>query len=96
MAVSELPGNPNAVWTVRRHVDGNACCVHRVLVIGGVLVKITFQAVVPTRGLYSSSIFYLDLSKLIKDEVTGVPELCFYNPFRLRRQAKSLQTVLTL
>lgn len=22
MAVSELPGNPNAVWTVRRHVDG--------------------------------------------------------------------------
>lgn len=24
MAVSELPGNPNAVWTVRRHVEGNA------------------------------------------------------------------------
>lgn len=23
MAVSELPGNPNAVWTVRRHVEGN-------------------------------------------------------------------------
>lgn len=22
MAVSELPGNPNAVWTVRRHVEG--------------------------------------------------------------------------
>ncbi len=22
MAVSELPGNPNAVWTVRKHVDG--------------------------------------------------------------------------
>ena len=23
MAVSELPGNPNAVWTVRRHIEGN-------------------------------------------------------------------------
>lgn len=22
MAVSELPGSPNAVWTVRRHKDG--------------------------------------------------------------------------
>ena len=22
MAVSELPGNPNAVWTVKRHVEG--------------------------------------------------------------------------
>lgn len=22
MAVSELPGNPNAVWTVRRHIEG--------------------------------------------------------------------------
>lgn len=22
MAVSELPGNPNAVWTVRKHVEG--------------------------------------------------------------------------
>lgn len=22
MAVSELPGNPNAVWTVRKHIDG--------------------------------------------------------------------------
>jgi hypothetical protein len=22
MAVSELPGNPNAVWTVKRRVDG--------------------------------------------------------------------------
>lgn len=31
MAVSELPGNPNAVWTVRRHVEGKKtlilCCV---------------------------------------------------------------------
>lgn len=26
MAVSELPGNPNAVWTVRRHVEGNTDC----------------------------------------------------------------------
>ena len=23
MAVSELPGNPNAVWTVRKRADGN-------------------------------------------------------------------------
>lgn len=23
MAVSELPGNPNAVWTVKRRLDGN-------------------------------------------------------------------------
>ena len=22
MAVSELPGNPNAVWTVKKHTDG--------------------------------------------------------------------------
>ena len=22
MAVSELPGNPNAVWTVKKHSDG--------------------------------------------------------------------------
>lgn len=32
MAVSELPGNPNAVWTVRRHVEGkrpiNVDCMH--------------------------------------------------------------------
>lgn len=27
MAVSELPGNPNAVWTVRRHVEG-ICASH--------------------------------------------------------------------
>lgn len=25
MAVSELPGSPNAVWTVRRHKDGKFC-----------------------------------------------------------------------
>lgn len=24
MAVSELPGNPNAVWTVKRRVDGQS------------------------------------------------------------------------
>ena len=23
MAVSELPGNPNAVWTVKKRADGN-------------------------------------------------------------------------
>lgn len=27
MAVSELPGNPNAVWTVRRHVEGKKFAV---------------------------------------------------------------------
>jgi splicing factor 3B subunit 3 len=26
MAVSELPGNPNAVWTVRRRADGKLKC----------------------------------------------------------------------
>jgi splicing factor 3B subunit 3 len=26
MAVSELPGNPNAVWTVKRRVDGELSC----------------------------------------------------------------------
>ena len=25
MAVSELPGNPNAVWTVRKRADGKFC-----------------------------------------------------------------------
>lgn len=29
MAVSELPGNPNAVWTVRRHVEGKYTCGQR-------------------------------------------------------------------
>lgn len=30
MAVSELPGNPNAVWTVRRHIEGRkSSCVER-------------------------------------------------------------------
>ena len=31
MAVSELPGNPNAVWTVKKNVDGeipNVCLVY--------------------------------------------------------------------
>ena len=27
MAVSELPGNPNAVWTVKRHSDGKTYIV---------------------------------------------------------------------
>lgn len=32
MAVSELPGNPNAVWTVKRNIDGGLgyifhCCI---------------------------------------------------------------------
>lgn len=29
MAVSELPGNPNAVWTVKKRVDGQSllCCL---------------------------------------------------------------------
>lgn len=27
MAVSELPGNPNAVWTVRRRADGKDLCI---------------------------------------------------------------------
>lgn len=26
MAVSELPGNPNAVWTVKRRIDGLYFC----------------------------------------------------------------------
>ena len=26
MAVSELPGNPNAVWTVKKNIAG-VCCV---------------------------------------------------------------------
>lgn len=25
MAVSELPGNPNAVWTVKKNVEGKFC-----------------------------------------------------------------------
>lgn len=25
MAVSELPGNPNAVWTVKRNMEGESC-----------------------------------------------------------------------
>lgn len=28
MAVSELPGNPNAVWTVKKHSDGKTYCVY--------------------------------------------------------------------
>jgi hypothetical protein len=29
MAVSELPGNPNAVWTVKKKTDGAfAVCFH--------------------------------------------------------------------
>ena len=28
MAVSELPGNPNAVWTVRRNAAGGWICVN--------------------------------------------------------------------
>lgn len=27
MAVSELPGNPNAVWTVKRRADGKICSI---------------------------------------------------------------------
>ena len=26
MAVSELPGNPNAVWTVKKRTDGEVNC----------------------------------------------------------------------
>lgn len=29
MAVSELPGNPNAVWTVKKNIDGNVYFIHR-------------------------------------------------------------------
>lgn len=29
MAVSELPGSPNAVWTVRRHKDGKCFAIFR-------------------------------------------------------------------
>lgn len=37
MAVSELPGNPNAVWTVRRHVEGKGSLVEapEVCCVGG-------------------------------------------------------------
>ena len=32
MAVSELPGNPNAVWTVKTNAAGSNChCVYSVL-----------------------------------------------------------------
>jgi len=27
MAVSELPGNPNAVWTVKRNTEGEPACL---------------------------------------------------------------------
>lgn len=35
MAVSELPGNPNAVWTVKKRVDGQSllCSIHSPVVI---------------------------------------------------------------
>lgn len=29
MAVSELPGNPNAVWTVKKNIDGMVYFIHR-------------------------------------------------------------------
>ena len=29
MAVSELPGNPNAVWTVKRNIAGAVLCYNR-------------------------------------------------------------------
>lgn len=28
MAVSELPGNPNAVWTVKRRIDGKSIFIY--------------------------------------------------------------------
>lgn len=31
MAVSELPGNPNAVWTVKRNTEGTCPADHIVL-----------------------------------------------------------------
>lgn len=39
MAVSELPGNPNAVWTVRKHVEGerlshfSICILHAFFIL---------------------------------------------------------------
>lgn len=31
MAVSELPGNPNAVWTVKKNIDGKCFFYCRML-----------------------------------------------------------------
>jgi len=33
MAVSELPGNPNAVWTVRRRTDGKQYLMYLILIM---------------------------------------------------------------
>ena len=34
MAVSELPGNPNAVWTVKKNIDGTLYWLHTLSHIG--------------------------------------------------------------
>jgi hypothetical protein len=42
MAVSELPGNPNAVWTVKKRFDGGLILLHSsqpVLLINGILQR---------------------------------------------------------
>lgn len=42
MAVSELPGNPNAVWTVKTHTQGRFADSIS-LVLRGLLVKNCFR-----------------------------------------------------
>lgn len=40
MAVSELPGNPNAVWTVKRHIDGEFFVVFNLFTLFGTNVQV--------------------------------------------------------
>lgn len=42
MAVSELPGNPNAVWTVRRHVEGKGFLIEAVRNIAADVCSLMF------------------------------------------------------
>jgi hypothetical protein len=42
MAVSELPGNPNAVWTVKKKTDGEfSVFIHRSTIAGDEVTVVT-------------------------------------------------------
>lgn len=58
MAVSELPGNPNAVWTVKKNVDGNFIQILFILLLLYSRYYIADSFIVAGRAIYLENLIF--------------------------------------
>uniref|UniRef100_A0AAR2K1C0 Splicing factor 3B subunit 3 n=1 Tax=Pygocentrus nattereri TaxID=42514 RepID=A0AAR2K1C0_PYGNA len=67
MAVSELPGNPNAVWTVRRHIEGISPFIYLLCPSGALIIFPLPSFSAPCFQVYPDGIRHIRADKRVNE-----------------------------